>query len=114
MFYVAQVLHMLSGICVRFLTTGSKSNQISFISIAQNHNHIASVGFTICTVSDILDSSEEKLAILRSKNLLTAKRRWMKSQGEPQRRDPSPRMGRHAIDVACMEQNNKIKVYKLH
>ena len=31
-----------------------KSNQISFIFIAQNHNHIASVGFTICTVNNIL------------------------------------------------------------
>ena len=30
-----------------------KSNQISFIYIAQNHNHIASVGFTICTLSDV-------------------------------------------------------------
>uniref|UniRef100_A0A671V6P6 Symplekin scaffold protein n=1 Tax=Sparus aurata TaxID=8175 RepID=A0A671V6P6_SPAAU len=31
-----------------------KSNQINFIYIAQNHNHIASVGFTICTVNNIL------------------------------------------------------------
>ena len=30
------------------------SNQINFIYIAQNHNHIASVGFTICTVNNIL------------------------------------------------------------
>ena len=31
-----------------------KSNQINFIYIAQNHNHIASVGLTICTVNNIL------------------------------------------------------------
>ena len=31
-----------------------KSNQINFIHIAQNHNHIASMGFTICTVNNIL------------------------------------------------------------
>ena len=31
-----------------------KSNQISFIYIAQHLNHIASMGFTVCTVNDIL------------------------------------------------------------
>ena len=31
-----------------------KSDQINFIYIAQNHNHIASMGFTVCTVNDIL------------------------------------------------------------
>ena len=31
-----------------------KSNQINFIYIAQNHSHFASVGFTICTVKNIL------------------------------------------------------------
>ena len=27
---------------------------------------------------------------------------------KPQRRDPSPKMDRHAIDVVCTEQNHKI------
>ena len=34
-----------------------KTNQINFIYIAQNHNHIASVGFTICkalVISDLI------------------------------------------------------------
>ena len=30
------------------------SNQINFIYFAQNHNRITSMGFTICTVNDIL------------------------------------------------------------
>ena len=37
---------------VAIVVTGS--NQISFVYIAQNHNRIASVGFTICTVNNIL------------------------------------------------------------
>ena len=45
---------------------------INFIYTAWNHNHSASVDFTICTVKDILcpeirDSSEKKLAMLRKK-----------------------------------------------
>ena len=48
------------------------SNQINFIYIAQNQNHIASMGFTICTVNNILcpythDSSGEKLHVLMEK-----------------------------------------------
>ena len=48
-----------------------KSNQINVIYIAQNHNHIASMGFTICTVNNILcPSSEEKLhRLMEKKNL---------------------------------------------
>ena len=52
---------------------GSKpSNQIKcFVYIAHNHNHIASMGFIICTVNNILcpslDLSEEKLAMLMVK-----------------------------------------------
>ena len=50
-----------------------KSN---FIYIGQNRNDIASVGFTICTVNDILspytlDSSEEKPAMLTENTPLT-------------------------------------------
>ena len=48
-----------------------------FIYIAQNHNHIVSVGFTICTVNGILCpytlySSEEKVAMLIEKKTLLA------------------------------------------
>ena len=45
-----------------------------FIYVAQNHNHIASVGSTICKVNNILcpqilDLTVEKLATLKKKNL---------------------------------------------
>lgn len=36
------------------------------------------------------------------------KKVWKKSQEDSQRRDPSHRMDRFAIDVAIREQNNKI------
>ena len=44
----------------------NRSNQINCINMAQNHNHIASVGFKNCTVKDTLcpqtlESSEEKI-----------------------------------------------------
>ena len=35
----------------------------------------------------------------------------MKPWEEPQRRDPSPRIDRDAINVMCTEQKNKIKEY---
>lgn len=46
----------------------SCQNQISFNYSAQNHHHVASVGFITCTVSDTLcpqtlDSNEEKVAM---------------------------------------------------
>ena len=40
-------------------------------------------------------------------------KRWKKPQ-EPQRRDPSSRKDRHAMDHACTEQKNKITVDNLH
>ena len=43
------------NIChVGFFELHQESDQINFIYIAQNQNHIASVGFTICTVNDLL------------------------------------------------------------
>ena len=44
------------------------------IHIAQNHNDIASVGFTICRLSDILHPhlSEEKPDILKDKWLCSS------------------------------------------
>ena len=49
-----------------------KSNQINVIYIAQNHNHFATMGFTICTVNHILcpstlNSSDGKLKIFMEK-----------------------------------------------
>ena len=68
-----------------------KIKKVNFIYIAENHNHIASVGCILCRANNILcplalDLSEEKLAILRKK-----------LPGH-----------RHAVDVACTEQNNDI------
>ena len=76
------------------------------------------MGFTICTVNNILcpktlDSSEEKLHMLIKKkpfNRVKKKKKWKKPQKEPQRRDPSSRTDRHAIDVACTEKSNKSSV----
>ena len=44
--------------------------------------------------------------MLRKKTPLSAgeKKQWKKPQEEPQRRDPSSRTDRRAIDVACTEQ----------
>ena len=55
-----------------------KSNQINFIYIAQNHNHTASMGFTVCTGNSILcpqnlDLSEEKLNMLMKKKTFKVK-----------------------------------------
>lgn len=77
------------------------------------------VGLTISTLSDILcpdtlDSSEEQLVILKEKTLLIGKKGWKEPSEEPQRRDPSPTTDRHAVDVTCIEQNNKITVYTFH
>ena len=36
------------------------------------------------------------------------KKSWKKPQEEE---DPSPRMDRHVIDVACTEQNDKISIH---
>ena len=53
----------------------------------------------------------KKITFNRIKNKL-----WKKLQEEPQKRDPSLdiQTDKHAIDVACTEQNNRITVYKLH
>lgn len=37
-----------------------------------------------------------------------------KPQEEPRRRDPSPWIDRHELDVAYTEQKYKLTVYKLH
>ena len=42
---------------------------------------------------------------------LETQKKWKKPQEEPQRKNPSPRTDRHAMDVACTEQNNKITEY---
>ena len=60
-----------------FRNKNIKSNQINFVYIAQSHNHIASMGFTICTVNNILcpqtlNSSEEKCHMLKKKRIDTA------------------------------------------
>lgn len=56
----------------------------------------------------------EKNATKRKTNLLTGRKNRKKAQEERQRRDPSPRRDKHAIDVACTQQNNKITNNKLH
>lgn len=71
------------------------------------------MGFTICTVSDILcpqtlESREEQLAVLmekKEKKLLTGKKRWKKLNEEPHRRDHSASMDQHATVEACREKN---------
>lgn len=106
------------------------SNQIkiSFIHVARSHNHIASVSFPVCMVKDTLcpqtfNPCEEKLDVLGKKRKLSSgrelkkkkkKKRWKKPQEERPRMDPSPRTEIHAVDVACMEKDNTVTIYKLH
>ena len=54
--YLYEVLQRCSGLQVLFSRCKKtyKSNQMYFTCIAQNHNHIASVGFTIYTVNSII------------------------------------------------------------
>ena len=47
----------MNPINIKSLSLPYSSNQISFSYTAQNHNHIASVGFTVCTVNDVLRPS---------------------------------------------------------
>ena len=65
------------------------SNQISCIYVAQNHNHLASVGFTICTVNNIL-SLEPWLEWGKTCHIEPfnrgKKKGWKKPQEKPQRR----------------------------
>ena len=66
---------------------------------AQNQSHIASVGFTVCMLIDILwpqicDSSEEKFAILRKTppHFLTGEQKTEKPSGGGAEQGPSSRM----------------------
>ena len=58
-----------------------KSNEVNWIHIAGNLNHIASVGFTILTKTSVLDTD------LGEEN----QKWWKKPQEEPQSGSPSPK-----------------------
>ena len=82
--------------CVMYHTISNKAN---FISMAPNHNCNASIWV------------RKKNNLLRQKNLTDwKKKRWKKPQEEPQRRDPSPRMDRQAIDVQNRKKNHSLQV----
>ena len=49
------------------MTIKTNSHQILFIPIAQNHNHIAAVGFTVCTVNDIPTIQVSKMCHIEEK-----------------------------------------------
>ena len=63
-----------------------------FINIAKHHDHIASMGFTICTVNDIvcpqtLEMSEEQLSNVEG---LNRKRKMEETSGGTTGEDPLP------------------------
>lgn len=70
---------------------------------------------TLCpqTFNPSEEKLDEKKTFIRER-IKKKKGRWKKPQEERPRRDPSPRTEIHAVDVACMEKDNTVTIYKLH